>query len=86
MGQRAPGTRDTGRYDLAAYQRHNLRREALETLNALGDRLSAKIEDQLVHADRREGADVTSDVIRSPEKGRRDPSGDGMPVSYNGAL
>src|ERR1700693_1709981 len=65
MGQRAPGTRDTGRYDLAAYQRHNLRREALETLNALGDGLAAEIEDQLVHADRREGTNITGDVIGS---------------------
>jgi hypothetical protein len=35
----------------------------LQALDAFGDGLAAEVKDQLVHADSREGADVTGDVI-----------------------
>src|SRR5580704_17840261 len=46
-----------------ADQRHHLGGEALQPLNAVGDRLAAKVEDQLMHAGGRERMDVAGDVV-----------------------
>ncbi|HJU16371.1 MAG TPA: hypothetical protein VJ770_07865 [Stellaceae bacterium] len=53
----------------------------MQALDALRSRPAAAIEDQFVHADRRETANAAGGVFGAPEKGRRDPSGNGMPVS-----
>src|SRR6516164_10772240 len=54
---------------LAAHQRDDLRGKPLQALDALRDRPPAKIEDQLVHADRREGLNVGSDLFRPAREG-----------------
>src|SRR5580692_4836014 len=46
-----------------ADQRHHLRGEALQPLDAVGDRLAAKVEDQFMHAGGREQIDVAGDVV-----------------------
>src|SRR5260370_24664244 len=46
-----------------ADQRHHLRGAALQPFDAVGDRLAAKVEDQLMHARGRERVDVACDVV-----------------------
>ena len=48
---------------LAAYQRGHVSGEPLQTLDALRNGLAAAIEDQLVHADRRESSNVAGNVF-----------------------
>jgi len=49
---------------LAVHQRYHLRGKALQPLNTFAAGLAAEIEDQLVHADRREGAEpIRSDSV-----------------------
>src|SRR5215471_8998057 len=54
---------------LAASQRDYVSGEPLQALDALRDRPAAEVEDQLVHADRREGSDVGGDLFRRAGKG-----------------
>ena len=65
----------------AAHEGYHLGGEMLKPLDARGDRLAAEVEDQFMDTDRREGADVASDLIEAAGERTRDPSGNGMPVS-----
>src|SRR5258708_19182133 len=49
---------------LAVHQRDYISGEPLQTLDALRNGLAAAIEDQLVHADRRESSNVAGNVFR----------------------
>src|SRR5260370_12299000 len=48
----------------AVHQRDYVGGEPLQALDALRDGLAATLEDQLVHADRRESSDVAGDLFR----------------------
>jgi hypothetical protein len=48
----------------AGHQRDDLRGEPLQALDALHYGLAAAIEDQLVHADRRESTNIAGDILR----------------------
>src|SRR5438270_2744191 len=54
---------------LAVHQRDYVSGEPLQTLDALRNRLAAAIEDQLVHADRRESANVAGNLFRLAGEG-----------------
>ena len=65
----------------AVDERNYVGGEPLQALDALHNRLAAAIENQLVHADRCEISNVPGDLFLLAEKGRREPSAEGMPVS-----
>jgi hypothetical protein len=53
----------------------------LQALDALRNGLAAAIEDQLVHADRRERSDIIGDLFRRAGEEAAGSSGNGIPVS-----
>jgi hypothetical protein len=58
---------------LAVHQRDYVSGEPLQALDALRNGLAATIEDQLVHADRREISNVAGDVFRLAGEGPAGP-------------
>src|SRR5437870_7949377 len=61
--------KSVGREVLAVHQRDYVSSEPFQALDALRNGLAAAIEDQLVHADRRESSDIAGDVLRLSGEG-----------------
>src|SRR5712691_3718558 len=55
--------RPIGRPNSSANQRDHLRGEALQALDAVGNRAAPEVEDQFVHADRGKRTDVAGDLV-----------------------
>jgi hypothetical protein len=67
------GPIDPDRRGSACHERDDLGCEPLQALDALRDGLAAAIENQLVHADRRESSNVAGDVFRFTGEGPAGP-------------